>query len=242
MSKIIPAKKEKLIKITKDRDDSEVRVYMERDQENPYLTGEPLFIHKENDNAEEVEMRPFEISIDELKEKQDMWLLYPDKALEKKLDLKIPIQTEDALLPKEWLTNENWSLYLGQVIEQMFHWKNKNGPLPLETARTLKELEQEFSRLNAKTKKKNARRQSSHHLIIWKVYTALEDKLGYTPSARNVWDELERNFRYYDPTSKVIEDISVDALEWFDTKGKKKLFPRSALDTLLSRMRKNPPE
>ena len=236
------AKKEKLIKITKDEDGSEVRVYMERDQENPYLTGEPRFIHKENDNAEEVEMRPFEISIDELKEKQDMWLLYPDKALENKLNLRIPIESEDALLPKEWLTNENWSLYLGQVIEQMFHWKNKNGPLPLETAKTLRELEQEFSRLNAKTKKNNARRQSSHHLIIWKVYTALEDKLGYTPSARNVWDELERNFRYYDPTSKVIEDISVDALEWFDTKGKKKLFHRSALDTLLSRMRKNPPE
>ena len=236
------AKKEKLIKITKDEDGSEVRVYMERDQENPYLTGEPRFIHKENDNAEEVEMRPFEISIDELKEKQDMWLLYPDKALENKLNLRIPIESEDALLPKEWLTNENWSLYLGQVIEQMFHWKNKNGPLPLETAKTLRELEQEFSRLNAKTKKNNARRQSSHHLIIWKVYTALEDKLGYTPSARNVWDELEKNSRDYDPTSKVIEDISVDALEWFDTKGKKKLFPRSALDTLLSRMRKNPPE
>ena len=235
-------KKEKLIKITKDEDGSEVRVYMERDQENPYLTGEPQFVHKENDNAEEVEMQPFEISIDELKEKQDMWLLYPDKALENKLNLRIPIESEDALLPKEWLTNENWSLYLGQVIEQMFHWKNKNGPLPLETAKTLRELEQEFSRLNAKTKKNNARRQSSHHLIIWKVYTALEDKLGYTPSARNVWDELERNTRDYDPTSKVIEDISVDALEWFDTKGKKKLFPRSALDTLLSRMRKNPPE
>ena len=236
------AKKEKLIKITKDEDGSEVRVYMERDQENPYLTGEPRFIHKENDNAEEVEMRPFEISIDELKEKQDMWLLYPDKALENKLNLRIPIESEDALLPKEWLTSENWSLYLGQVIEQMFHWKNKNGPLPLETAKTLRELEQEFSRLNAKTKKNNARRQSSHHLIIWKVYTALVDKLGYTPSARNVWDELERNSRDYDPMSKVIEDISVDALEWFDTKGKKKLFPRSALDTLLSRMRKNPPE
>ena len=235
-------KKEKLIKITKDEDGSEVRVYMERDQENPYLTGEPRFIHKKNDNAEEVEMRPFEISIDELKEKQDMWLLYPDKALENKLNLRIPIESEDALLPKEWLTNENWSLYLGQVIEQMFHWKNKNGPLPLETAKTLRELEQEFSRLNAKTKKNNARRQSSHHLIIWKVYTALVDKLGYTPSARNVWDELERNSRYYDPTSRVIEDISVDALEWFDTKGKKKLFPRSALDTLLSKMRKNPPE
>ena len=231
-----------MIKITKDEDDSEFRANRKLDQVNPDLTGEPRFVQKENENAEEVEMQPFKISIDELKEKQDMWLLYPDRALENTLDLKIPIQTEDALLPKEWLTSENWSLYLGQVIEQMFHWKNKNGPLPLETAKTLRELEQEFSRLNAKTKKNNARRQSSHHLIIWKVYTALVDKLGYTPSARNVWDELEKNSRDYDPTSKVIEDISVDALEWFDTKGKKKLFPRSALDTLLSRMRKNPPE
>ena len=110
MSKIIPAKKEKLIKITKDRDGSEVLVYEEYDPDNSYLKGEPRFVHKENDNAEEVEMRPFEISIDELKEKQDMWLLYPDKALENKLNLRIPIESEDALLPKEWLTNENWSL------------------------------------------------------------------------------------------------------------------------------------
>ena len=153
MSKIIPAKNEKLIKTTKDRDDSEVLVYEEFDPDNSYLKGEPRFVHKENDNAEEVKMQPFEISIDELKEKQDMWLLYPDSALEKKLDLKIQIQIEDALLPKEWLTIEKWSLYLGQVIEKMFHWKNKNGPLPLETVKTLRELEQEFSRLNAKTKK-----------------------------------------------------------------------------------------
>ena len=106
-------KKEKLIKITKDENDSEVRVYREYDEENPYFSEELRFVHKENDNADEVEMQPFEINIDELKEKQDMWLLYPDSALEKKLDLKIQIQIEDALLPKEWLTNENWSLYLG---------------------------------------------------------------------------------------------------------------------------------
>ena len=145
MSKIIPAKKEKLIKITKDRDGSEVLVYEEFDPDNSYLKGEPRFVHKENDNAEEVKMQPFEISIDELKEKQDMWLLYPDRALEKKLDLKIQIQLKDALLPKEWLTIENWSLYLGQFIEKIFLWKKKNGALALNTARTLMNLEQEFS-------------------------------------------------------------------------------------------------
>ena len=238
----MPAKKEKLIKITKDRDGSEVLVYEEFDPDNSYLKGEPRFVHKENDNAEEVKMQPFGMSIDELKEKQDMGLLHPSGALENKLKLKIPIHSDYAFDPKKWLTESNWALYLQQLIEKMEYWKKNNVPLDTETAKTLRELEQEFSRLNAKTKKKNARRQSSHHLIIWKVYTALEDKLGYTPSARNVWDELEKNSRDYDPTSKVIEDISVDALEWFDTKGKKKLFPRSALDTLLSRMRKNPPE
>ena len=60
------AKKEKLIKITKDEDGSEVRVYKKFDQENPYLTGEPRFVHKENENAEEVEMQPFEINVDKL--------------------------------------------------------------------------------------------------------------------------------------------------------------------------------
>ena len=61
------AKKEKLIKITKDRDGSEVRVYKEYDQENPYFSGGLRFVHKENDKADEVEMQPFEINIDELK-------------------------------------------------------------------------------------------------------------------------------------------------------------------------------
>jgi len=235
------AKKEKLIKISKDRDGSEVGVYEEFDPDNPYLTGEPRFVYKENDNAEEVEMQPFEISIDELKEKQDMWLLYPDKALENKLNLRIPIESEDALLPKEWLTSENWSLYLGQVIEQMFHWKNKNGPLPLKTVRTLKDLEKEFSRLNAKTPKKNTPRQSSHHLIIWKAYRALQEKFKREPSARNVWDELERNTRRYDP-NQVIEEITGDGFEWYDTNGRSLNFKRSSLDALLSRMRKNSPE
>jgi hypothetical protein len=36
-------------------------------------------------------MKPFDRSIDEQKEKQDMWLLYPDGALENKMNLKIPI-------------------------------------------------------------------------------------------------------------------------------------------------------
>ena len=73
------AKKEKLIKITKDRDGSEVLVYEEFDPDNSYLKGEPRFVHKENDNAEEVKMQPFEISIEELKEKQHMGLLHPLK-------------------------------------------------------------------------------------------------------------------------------------------------------------------
>ena len=139
------AKKEKLIKITKDRNGSEVRVYKEFDQENPYLTGEPRFVHKENDNAEEVEMQPFEISIDELKEKQDMGLLHPSGALENKLNLKIPIHSDYALSPKKWLTESNWALYLQQLIEKMEHWKKNNEPFDTESAKTLHLLKKESS-------------------------------------------------------------------------------------------------
>ena len=42
------AKKEKLIKITKDEDGSEVRVYREYDEENPYFSEELRFVYKEN--------------------------------------------------------------------------------------------------------------------------------------------------------------------------------------------------
>jgi hypothetical protein len=42
-------------------------------------------------NADEIDMKPFDRSIDEQKEKQDMWLLYPDGALENKMNLKISI-------------------------------------------------------------------------------------------------------------------------------------------------------
>ena len=144
MRKVVSVKKEKLIKITKDEDGSIVRVYMERDQENPYLTGEPRFVHKENDNTEEFEMQPFEISIDELKEKQDMWLLYPDGALENKMDLKISIQSDYAFIPKEWLNENNWALYVQQLVEKMEHWKKNNEPFVTETARTLQLLKKEL--------------------------------------------------------------------------------------------------
>ena len=42
------AKKEKLIKITKDRNGSEVRVYKEFDQEKQLNNGEPQFLKNEN--------------------------------------------------------------------------------------------------------------------------------------------------------------------------------------------------
>ena len=139
-------KKEKLIKITKDDNDSEVRVYREYDEENPYFSEELRFVNKENENADEVEMQPFEINIDELKEKQDMWLLYPDGALENKMDLKISIQSDYAFIPKEWLNENNWALYVQQLVEKMEHWKKNNEPFVTETARTLQLLKKELKK------------------------------------------------------------------------------------------------
>ena len=146
-------KKVKLIIITKDENDSEVRVYREYDEENPYFSEELRFVHKENDNTEEFEMQPFEISIDELKEKQDMGLLHPSGALENKLNLKIPIHSDYALSPKEWLTESNWALYLQQLIEKMEHWKKNNEPLDTESARTLQLLKKESSNPESQSNK-----------------------------------------------------------------------------------------
>ena len=69
----------------------------------------------------------------------------------------------------------------------------------------------------------------------------LREKLEREPSARNVWDELERNTRRYDP-NQVIEEITGDGFDWYDTNGRLQNFKRSSLDALLSRMRKKLPE
>ena len=89
-------------------------------------------------------MVPAEFDIDDFRERQDMWLLYPPNALENLLNLKIPIFTDDALLPKEWFTTDNWELYLQQMIEKMEYWKN-NRPFGEESASTLKLLKLELS-------------------------------------------------------------------------------------------------
>ena len=98
------AKKENLVIITKDRDSSEVRVYKQFDKEFSNNSGKLRFTSKENENADEVDMKPFKISIDELKEKQDMWLLYPNGALENKINLKIPSFTLDEFLQNSQLS------------------------------------------------------------------------------------------------------------------------------------------
>ena len=118
-------KKEKLIKITKDEDGSEVRVYKEFDQDNPYLTSGLRFFDKNNDKADEVELQQFQIDIDKFREEQYMWLLHKSGVLENKLNRKIPIHSDYALSPKEWLTESNWALYLQQLIEKMEYWKKK---------------------------------------------------------------------------------------------------------------------
>ena len=141
----MPAKKEKLIKITKDEDGSEVRVYKEFDQDNPYLTSGLRFFDKNNDKADEVELQQFQIDIDKLREEQYMWLLHTSGVLENKLNRKIPIHSDYALSPKKWLNESNWALYLQQLIEKMEHWKKNNEPLDTESAKTLHLLKKESS-------------------------------------------------------------------------------------------------
>ena len=157
------AKKEKLIKITKAEDGSEVRVYKEFDQDNPYLTSGLRFFDKNNDKADEVELQQFQIDIDKLREEQYMWLLHTSGVLENKLNRKIPIHSDYALSPKKWLNESNWALYLQQLIEKMEHWKKNNEPFDTESAKTLHLLKKESSNPESKSIKIVETRSKTPH-------------------------------------------------------------------------------
>ena len=104
----------KIIRNHRNRDGAEIRVYQEFDKDSAKPIGKPKFMHVQEQGAEEVSIVPAEFDIDDFRERQDMWLLYPTDALQNQLNLKMPIYTDDALLPKEWLTTDNWKLYLQQ--------------------------------------------------------------------------------------------------------------------------------
>ena len=110
----MPETEQEIIRIHRNRDGTEVRVYQEFDKDSAKPIGKPKFMHVQEQGAEEVAMVPAEFDIYDFRERQDMWLLYPPDALENQLSLKMPIYTVDALLPKEWLTTDNWKLYLQQ--------------------------------------------------------------------------------------------------------------------------------
>ena len=93
-----------------------------------------------------------------------------------------------------------------------------------------------------KLSQKAVKRKSPHHLILWRIYQNLFKNKSYQPSAREVWRELENNFSFYDPNVKTIEEVESDYFDWYDTKGNKHRFKRTTLDSLLSRLRQNPPE
>ena len=133
------------IRVHWNRDGTEVRVYQEFDKDSAKPVGKPTFMHLHEEGAEEVAMVPAEFDIDDFRERQDMWLLYPPDALEYQLNSKMPIYTDDALLPKEWLTTDNWKLYLQQMIEMIEDWKKNNGPLEMDSAKTLQCLKAEYS-------------------------------------------------------------------------------------------------
>ena len=232
-----------------------VRVYSGIDEQER-LVGEPRIVFVDSETAEEVPTKPLSVDIEPLRKLQDLWLLekpsptitqgnLPATRLERDLASKRPINSEWAFYPKAWLTENNWKFYVDQLVEHLEHWKRENDPHDIETAKTLDALKEQQKAWVAKGKPKEnlppAERSSPHHLIIWDCYIQLREKLQNQPSARQVWDELFNNFKVYDPNQKTIEDVTEEEIEWYDTKGNKRIFKRSSLPPLLSRMRAHPP-
>ena len=211
-----------------------IKVYQSFDA-NYKALGESRFAQVEKGNKEEVPMQAKEFELETLKEKQDLWLLNPSSGsqsiiLEEYLRRGIPVTEDFTFQPRAWLTPENWKFYVMQMIEHLESWKRANGPLLVESAKTLILLKNETS----------SRRTNPLHLIIWNVYLRLGNRQPGNPSAEQVWQELLNDHGHYDPES-VIEEVTSEHLEWYNTPDHRKYFQRISLDPLLSRMRANPP-
>jgi len=228
-----------------------VRVYYEIDEQERSV-GEPRIVFVDSETAEEVRTKPLD-PIETLRERQDFWLVArptssyvgapPKTCLEDYLRLDIPISVELATYSKQWLEENNWQVSVERMIGCIEFRLRQVGILPHETAKTLDALKEEQKAWIAKGKPKEnlppAKRSSPLHLIIWNCYKQLQEKLQNQPSARQVWYELLNNCEVYDPHN-TIEEVTEEQIEWYDTKGNKRIFKRSSLDPLLSRMKSDP--
>ena len=131
-----------------------IKVYQSFDA-NYKALGESRFAHVEKGNKEEVPMQAKEFELETLREKQDLLLLNPSSGsqsiiLEEYLRRGIPVTEDFTFQPRAWLTPENWKFYVMQMIEHLESWKQSNGPLQIETAKTLKALNEKLEQISEK--------------------------------------------------------------------------------------------
>ena len=80
---------------------------------------------------------------------------------------------------------------------------------------------------------------SQLHALIWRIYQSLVND-NEKPKAQKVWNEIQHRHNTYD-TGEIIDEVTADYIFWHSAYRNKQQFKRTSFDSLLSRLRKNPP-
>ena len=85
----------------------------------------------------------------------------------------------------------------------------------------------------------NEKRGNQLHALIWRVYQSLCGE-GKKATAHDVWREVKSNGRKHDE-GEILNEVTNDEILWTSTYRNEQRFQKSSLDSLLSRLKKNPP-
>ncbi|WP_341328804.1 hypothetical protein [Methylotuvimicrobium sp. KM2] len=82
-------------------------------------------------------------------------------------------------------------------------------------------------------------RENQLHALIWRVYQSLCGE-GKKATAHDIWKEVKSNGRKHDE-GEILNEVTNDEILWTSTYGNEQRFKRRSLDSLLTRLKKNPP-
>jgi hypothetical protein len=82
-------------------------------------------------------------------------------------------------------------------------------------------------------------RESQLHALIWRVYQSLVSKHGRA-TAQKVWNEIKSNYKEYD-SDEIIQEVTAKRIFWVSVHGNEQTFAHTSIDSLLCRLKKEPP-
>ncbi|MCD2449301.1 hypothetical protein GO003_017885 [Methylicorpusculum oleiharenae] len=83
-----------------------------------------------------------------------------------------------------------------------------------------------------------SKREHQLHSLIWRVWQSL-NKDGHA-NVNRVWNELQKNYEKYD-TEEIIQEVTAQEILWISTYGTERRNKKTGLNSVISRLKRNPP-